>query len=108
MSRKTDTPAAMGDSLRINLTTGKARKSKVAAVCNVFDANKSEAVLQACVYAAEMRGHNAVSPNMGLLEELMTAATERGSLTPEEIAEIISTEEVPVQAETTWAVGNEA
>lgn len=106
MARTTDSADEMGDSLRINLTAGKSRKSTVAAACDVFDANKTQAVLEACVFAARMRGHNDVELGSGILEELMDAATERGSLTPEEIAEIVSTDQVPVEAETSWRVGD--
>lgn len=107
MSRKTDTAERMGDSLRINLTAGKARKEKVAAACDVFDSNKSEAVLEACEFAARMRGHNDIEPQEGLLEELMEAAVKRGSLTPQEIADLISTDSVPVEAKTSWRVGED-
>ena len=41
----------------------------------------------------------------GALEELLRAAEERGSLTGEEIAEILSTEELRLEYETEWGVG---
>lgn len=43
----------------------------------------------------------------GALEELLRAAEDRGSLTGEEIAEILSTEELPLEYETEWGVGEE-
>jgi len=43
----------------------------------------------------------------GALGELLAAAEERGSLTGEEIAEILSTEELPLKYETEWRVGEE-
>jgi len=41
----------------------------------------------------------------GVLEELLAAAEERGSLTGEEIAEILSTRELPLEYETDWSIG---
>jgi hypothetical protein len=41
----------------------------------------------------------------GALEELLRAAEERGSLTGEEIAEILSTEELPLRYATNWGIG---
>ncbi len=43
----------------------------------------------------------------GALAELLAAAEERGSLTGEEIVEILSTKELPLEYETEWAVGEE-
>jgi len=43
----------------------------------------------------------------GPAEELMRAAEERGSLTGEEIAEILDTEELPLEYETEWGVGGD-
>jgi len=41
----------------------------------------------------------------GVLEKLLAAAEERGSLTGEEIAEILSTRELSLEYETNWTVG---
>jgi len=41
----------------------------------------------------------------GTLAELFAAAEERGSLTGEEIAEILDTEELPLMYESVWQVG---
>lgn len=41
----------------------------------------------------------------GAVEELMELAVEQGSVTPEEIATVLTTEELSVQAETNWSVG---
>lgn len=107
MSRTTDTAESMGDSLRIDLTSGRARKSTVAAACDVFDTNKTQAVLQACRLAARLDGENDVEPGPGALARLLEVAEEQGSLTGEEIAAILSTEELPVQFEqiARWSVG---
>ena len=51
-------------------------------------------------------GRNMVEPGPGLLHELLEAAEERGSLDAAEIAEILSTEELPLQYEPAeWSVG---
>jgi len=41
----------------------------------------------------------------GALEELLAAAEERGNLTGEEIVEILSTRELQLEYNTSWAVG---
>lgn len=107
MSRTTDTAESMGDSLRIDLTSGRARKSTVAAACDVFDTNKTQAVLQACRLAARLDGENDVEPGLGAIARLLEAVEDQGSLTGEEIAEVLSTNEYPVKYETTtrWSVG---
>lgn len=51
-----------------------------------------------------LAGGTTAIPN-GALEELLRAAEERGSLTGEDIAEILSTEELPLEYETNWDVG---
>jgi len=43
----------------------------------------------------------------GALGELLAAAEERGSLTGEEIVAILSTQELPLEYETEWSVGEE-
>jgi len=44
---------------------------------------------------------------VGAVEELLTAAAERGSLTAPEIAAIIDTPQRPVDAETNYSVGRD-
>lgn len=43
----------------------------------------------------------------GAVKELMERAVEQGSVTPEEIAEVLGTDKLPVEAETEWSVGPE-
>lgn len=107
MSRKTDSADEMGDSLRIDLTAGQARKQTVAAACDVLDENKSAAVLDACKFLARMAGGTSVQVGPGKFAELLEAAEERGSLTGQEIVEMLDTEEVPLEYETEWVVGEE-
>lgn len=109
MSRTTDSAESMGDSLRIDLTSGRARKSTVAAACDVFDTNKTQAVLNACRLAAQLDGNNDVEPGPGAIARILEAAEKHGSVTGEEIAEILTTEELPVVFETTtnWSIGED-
>lgn len=104
MSRKTDTAEEMGDSLRINLEAGNARKSTVAAACDVFDCNKTQAVLSACRFAAKMAGNNSVRPRDGNLADLMEVAESEGSVTAEQAAELLTTDEIPVSASLDWGI----
>jgi len=51
-------------------------------------------------------GRNMVEPGPGLLHELLEAAEERGGLDAAEIAEILATDELPLQYEPAeWSVG---
>jgi len=51
-------------------------------------------------------GRNIVEPGPGLLHELIEAAEERGGLDAAEIAEILATEELPLQYEPAeWSIG---
>lgn len=43
----------------------------------------------------------------GAVEELMELAVEQGSVTPAEIAELLDTEEYPVEYSSSWAVGRD-
>lgn len=68
---------------------------------------KSGALDEAARFYCRMRGHNGVNPRKGKLEELMATAVDEGSVTPEQIASIMDSEEIPVSASTEWAVGQE-
>jgi hypothetical protein len=65
---------------------------------------KSKAIDKACKFYLEMRGETLAQPN-GRFDELLEQATEQGNLTPEQIARILDTDELPVEAETTYSVG---
>ena len=67
---------------------------------------KSKAIDRAAKYYTRMAGGTAAVPT-GQLEKLMARAEEQGSVTPQEIAEILDTEELPVEAALTWSVGDE-
>lgn len=51
-----------------------------------------------------MVGGNAVDPQ-GRLVELMQMAEDQGSVTPEEIADVIDVDELPVQCDSVRSVG---
>ncbi len=53
-----------------------------------------------------LKGGTSAVPH-GVLEELLAAAEERGSLTGEEIVTILSTKEIRLEYETEWRVGEE-
>ncbi len=65
---------------------------------------KSKAIDQAVNHYCLCAGENAAHPN-GTYEKLMERAIEQGSVTPEEIAEVLGTEELPVDYERKWQVG---
>ncbi|WP_128478348.1 hypothetical protein [Halorussus pelagicus] len=68
--------------------------------------HKSTALDAASDYYLKMSGDTTAVP-VGAIEQLMERAVEQGSVTPEEIADVLGTEELPVEAETNWSVGTE-
>jgi hypothetical protein len=67
---------------------------------------KSKAIDTAAEFYVKMRGDTTAVPQ-GAFVQLMETAEEQGSVTPTEIAAILGTDELPVEAETTWAVGDD-
>ncbi len=65
---------------------------------------KSGAIDAAADFYIKMRGETTAVPT-GAIEQLMERADETGSVTAEEVAEILHTDELPVAARTTWRVG---
>ncbi|UPV75881.1 hypothetical protein M0R89_07435 [Halorussus limi] len=65
---------------------------------------KSKAIDQAADYYLKMAGDTTAVPT-GAVEELMERAVKQGNVTPEEIADILDTDELSVKAETSWSVG---
>jgi len=70
------------------------------------ESTKSKAIDRAADHYVKMAGDTAAIPT-GAVEELMERAVDQGSVTPEEIAEVLDTDELPVTAETSWSVGVE-
>lgn len=61
--------------------------------------HKSTSLDAAARYYIQMKREN------GILDDLMSQAVERGSLTPGEIAEIVDTHQVPVEYESDYTIG---
>ncbi|WP_245154566.1 hypothetical protein [Halorussus marinus] len=66
---------------------------------------KSKALDRAAEFYLRMRGDTTAVPT-GAFTELMERAEKQGSVTPEEIAEILDTDDLPVKAEIRWSVGD--
>jgi len=69
------------------------------------EGHKSTALDAAADYYLKMAGDTTAVPT-GRVAELMERAADQGSLTPEQIADILDTDELPVQATTDWSVGH--
>ena len=89
--------------MRIEKTDARARKWKYLKEATGESAT-SKALDRAADYYLQMHGDTTAFPQ-GKLTELMNAAKSRGSLTPEEIAEILDTDELPVECEVSVSIG---
>ena len=95
----------MADSFRWRLTGTRDRLLDDLEDCT-GENTKAKALDQAGQAYLRLVGRNMVEPGPGLLHELLNAAEERGGLNAAEIAEILSTEELPLQYEPAeWSVG---
>lgn len=95
----------MADSTRIRLTEKRERLySNLEEVTG--ENTRSKSLDLAAREYVKLRGGTTARPT-GKLQTLMQEATEKGSLTPEEIAEILDTPELPVAAETEYSVGRD-
>ncbi|WP_227379918.1 hypothetical protein [Haladaptatus halobius] len=65
---------------------------------------KSKVLDRAAEFYLQMRGDTAAVPN-GAFVDLMEKAEQQGSVTAEEIAAVLDTEELPVKAQMSWSVG---
>lgn len=90
--------------MRIEVTEERERKYN-----NLLDATgenaKSKAIDVAADYYIQMAGCDAVPT--GQIEKLMQLAVDEGSVTPEQIAEVLDVGELPVEHERDWSVGSE-
>jgi len=68
------------------------------------EGHKSTALDAAADHYLKMAGGTTAVPN-GRVAQLLELATEQGSVTPEQIAAVLDTDELPVSAETNWTVG---
>ena len=65
---------------------------------------KAKALDAAAEFYIKMAGDTTAVPT-GAFVELMELAVDQGSVTPEEIASVLDTDELPVVAEISWSVG---
>ncbi len=90
--------------MRLRMTDSRERRMD-----NLLEATgentKSKALDRAAEFYLKMRGNNVAVPT-GAFVELMERAEKQGSVTAPEIAEILNTDQLPVQAEISWDVGN--
>jgi len=95
----------MADSFRWRLT-GSRDKLLAELVDATGENTKAKALDNAGRAYLRLVGRNMVEPGPGLLHELLEAAEERGGLKAAEIAEILATEELPLDYEPAeWSVG---
>lgn len=82
-----------------------ARKRKWEYLCEATGENtKSKALDRAVELYLRMAGGTTAYPT-GTVEKLLQRAEKEGSLTTQEIAEILDTEQLPVDARVEWTVG---
>jgi len=95
----------MAESTRLRLTDRRERRLN-----RLEDATgentRAGAIDAAANYYLRMAGGTAAKPT-GAVEELMRTAIEQGSVTPTEIAEILDTDELPVEYTHEWSVGDD-
>lgn len=65
---------------------------------------KSKAIDKAARFTVQMRGGTTAVPQ-GAIAELLERAEDQGSVTVEEIAEVLDSDEIPVDAKLSWSVG---
>jgi hypothetical protein len=67
---------------------------------------KSKAIDRAARFTVRMRGGTTAVPQ-GAIAELLERAEQQRNVTVEEIAEVRDTDDVPVDAETAWSIGEQ-
>lgn len=92
--------------MRIEKTDSRARKWESLKEAT-GKGHTSKALDTAADFYLKMRGGSAAVPT-GKIAELLSAAEEEGALTPQEIANILDTDELPVSAEFEWSVGSDS
>ena len=88
--------------MRIESTDERERRFKH--LCEATgESAKSKAIDQAAKYYLRMAGGTPAVPN-GKIAELLELAEDQGTVTVEEIADVLDAEELSVTAETHWSV----
>lgn len=91
--------------MRLRMTDS--RERRLENLCEATGENtKSKAIDAASAFFIKMAGDTTAVPT-GRLEELMELAADQGSVTADEIADVLDTDELPVAAETSWSVGDD-
>ena len=70
------------------------------------EATKSKALDKAAEFYIRMAGDTTAVPK-GQVAELMQLASAQGSVTPDEIAEVLDSDPLPVTYESNWSVNSE-
>jgi len=91
------------NSMRLRITDS--RERMIDALLEATGENtKSKAIDTAIAHYCACAGDNVAQPQ-GTHEELMQLAIKRGSLTPQEIAQVLDTDSLPVKYNADWSVG---
>lgn len=97
----------MAESFRMRLNESRSQRLKDL-VQATGESTQAKAVDAATRTYLELVGGNMVRPGQGVLDEVLEAAEERGGLSAGEIAEILSTQDLPIKYEPpTWSIGVE-
>jgi hypothetical protein len=96
----------MSNIFQIRLDNGANRSRKIETLAEVMGCNKTRAVMEAVEFYLRMHGDTTAVPT-GAFAQLMERADEQGSVTAEEIAALLDTDALPVEAQTSWSVGEE-
>lgn len=83
------------------------RERRWEALKDATDENTTSGAIDVAVrYYLAMHGDNMVAPT-GAIEEIMDRATDQGSVTAREIAEVLDVDELPVGYTEEWSHGRE-
>lgn len=102
---KTRYPEDVCNNMRVRMT--EQRERRLEQLCEATgEAAKSKAIDEAAEFYLRMAGDTTAVPT-GAFVELMERAEAQGSVTPEEIADVLDTPQLPVSASVSWSVGRE-
>jgi len=96
----------MADSVRIKLTANNRKRKLSRLMESTGKGRKTEAIDEAIQFYLEMAAVDH-GTRVGKLEEVLSTAADRGNLTAAEIAEILSTPQVQLEASTSYQIGRE-
>jgi hypothetical protein len=97
---------SMADTMSLRMS--ESRERRLDDLQEALDENtKSKAIDKAARFTVRMRGGTTAVPQ-GAIAELLERAEDQGSVTAAEIAEVLDTDEIPVQYESEYQVGNDS